>query len=340
MSSSNIFIIFLFWSLSCSAKAYDPHAEKYCAKIPAWMKTSEPSLNINVDHKTVREIKPTNDEKLVGKGMNAEFPIPWQASVRRKIAYGILEYSNFKKSWCGGTILNKNTVLTAAHCLDDSYDEYAIVAGAYYNDDSDDKKVRNPQCNKMASHLSALFCNHRVQFRHARPILHPDYDKPPVSNDVAILKLIEDLSFNQNVFPACIGIGVYPVDGSVIASGWGANEPGGQTDVLQYLPMEYEPNNEKCKESRIVQDAPHLAKYITPEKFCAYNYESWKNSNVCAGDSGGPVVVNFYGYAFVYGIVHIKQDKSFCSHKPDFEHGTVFTRVDSHLDWIAKYLYI
>ena len=95
----------------------------------------------------------TNDEVRIGNGKDAQRPIPWQVSIRASYR------KNFGKSICGGTILNKKTVLTAAHCVDENT-TFAIVVGALFNDDLDDKD----------------YYGHQVQFINATTILHPDYN--------------------------------------------------------------------------------------------------------------------------------------------------------------------
>ena len=57
-------------------------------------------------------------DKIVG-GVTAASPIPWQVSVRRGTSH-----------FCGGTILNKWTILSAAHCFPSSFKgNYSILAG-------------------------------------------------------------------------------------------------------------------------------------------------------------------------------------------------------------------
>ena len=56
-------------------------------------------------------------QRIVG-GKEAEMPIPWQVSIRG--------HSHF----CGGTILDAKTVLSAAHCFSDGIiDGVSVMAG-------------------------------------------------------------------------------------------------------------------------------------------------------------------------------------------------------------------
>ena len=64
-----------------------------------------------------------SDDKIVG-GVDAPSPIPWQVSLRY--------CSSGSCHFCGGTILDENTVLSAAHCFTkcQSMNGYSIMAGA------------------------------------------------------------------------------------------------------------------------------------------------------------------------------------------------------------------
>ena len=56
---------------------------------------------------------------------------------------------------------------------------------------------------------------------------------------------------------------------------------------------------------------------------------------MCSGDSGGPLVISKSYYdntAIIYGIVSKKNSAWICGQLK--EHGTIFTRVTSHLKWI------
>ena len=60
-----------------------------------------------------------NPAEIVG-GQQAPSPIPWQVSVQ-----------NGGQHFCGGTILDTFTILSAAHCFKrDSVDGYSIRAGS------------------------------------------------------------------------------------------------------------------------------------------------------------------------------------------------------------------
>merc|ERR1719317_1064365 len=98
---------------------------------------------------------------------------------------------------CGGTILNKRYVVTAAHCLYDGSNQLTVKGGA-----------------KSYVLASAV---HK----------HPKFD-PSVSpdNDIAILKLSKDLTFSDKIKPACLPTSAtkdYSGKASTI-SGWGGTK--------------------------------------------------------------------------------------------------------------------
>ena len=77
-------------------------------------------------------------DKIVG-GVTAASPIPWQVSVRRG-----------KRHFCGGTILNEWTILSAAHCFYAGYKgNYSILAGVV--DRAQDESAQVNKDNQMRS---------------------------------------------------------------------------------------------------------------------------------------------------------------------------------------------
>ena len=88
-------------------------------------------------------------------------------------------------------------------------------------------------------------------------------------------------------------------------------------------------SNKYCKSSGLI------TKYLKPNMVCAFSSHDAPYSNMCSGDSGGPLVISKSYYdntAIIYGIVSKKNSAWVCGQFK--EHGTIFTRVTSHLKWI------
>ena len=97
--------------------------------------------------------------------------------------------------------MNKDYVLTAAHCCAGVSSSYSIVAGEYNVDENDGTEQRV-----------------EIQKR----IRHPDYDSSTVDNDVCVLHLADSLEFNDAVGPVTLdrtGGQTEPED--FIVTGWG-----------------------------------------------------------------------------------------------------------------------
>ena len=94
-------------------------------------------------------------ERIIG-GKDVTNNIPWQVSIQRYV-----EKENRWEHFCGGTILNQYTILSAAHCFSDTYHQpeflgkkqlrtkplasLRIVAGSPFVHSFDDGTVPNLQ---------------------------------------------------------------------------------------------------------------------------------------------------------------------------------------------------
>ena len=111
--------------------------------------------------------------------------------------------------FCGGSIYNESTIITAAHCceaIDDGFlplDDTVIMAGRIDIDDT-----VNGQYITIKSYS-----------------IHPDYDgSSELHNDICLLTLDDNLVFNENV--KAIGLNNETLAAGIkcIVSGWGSLE--------------------------------------------------------------------------------------------------------------------
>ena len=143
----------------------------------------------------------TKNQRIVG-GRNATGPIPWQI---------YLTNPTNKYTRCGGTIIDRRTILTAAHCFYDSNGVlnttaaiYALSVGIVERDHTDNSPIT----------LESI-------------TTHEGFDLIESNHDIAILKLAKPLSFNEHVGPLCLPNKSYdPKEGTeCFVSGWGLENP-------------------------------------------------------------------------------------------------------------------
>ena len=114
-------------------------------------------------------------------------------------------FDRFCADFCGGTILDDETILSAAHYFDDAdYYDYSTVfieAGIMIDGSPIGQDILVQEI-----------------------IIHPDWDCLTYRNDIAILKLATPLQFNSNVQPACLPDIKFDPDKGLV-SGWGYTKP-------------------------------------------------------------------------------------------------------------------
>ncbi|XP_050672349.1 trypsin-7-like isoform X10 [Leptidea sinapis] len=191
------------------------------------------------------------DSKIVGGYSTTILKFPYQVLV-------ILQH-NGQKRVCGGSILNEEFILTAAHCVDDV--QSAVVAAGITDDRETEKLI-------PVKH-----------FEH-----HPNYNPKNFDYDVAYLQLCEKLNLDGRKKDAVHIVKAgsqVPVSTKVTVSGWGNTaENGTLSDVLRAVEL----NIVSVFECRKV----YGKKDITQRMICAGVPKGGKDN--CQGDSGGPLV--------------------------------------------------
>jgi len=180
---------------------------------------------------------------------------PWQVTIKGPSGSG---------HNCGGTIINDQWILTAAHCPETS----VIVLGDYNMKTKDGDEVQIPI---------------------AEWIRHPQ-DRGDFKNgyDVTIIKLAEKLDFegeHAHLAPVCLASDAddnefAAPDALCTATGWGYTQPGRDIpDILQKVDLSIW-DNADCG------DVYSGSVTITKRQICAGG--DGKHTT-CNGDSGGPI---------------------------------------------------
>ncbi|KAL1396729.1 hypothetical protein pipiens_010317 [Culex pipiens pipiens] len=181
--------------------------------------------------------------------------VPYQVSV-------IVQYGTYLIHTCGGSILDEDTILTAAHCVTLST-RYFIRAGS-----------TNNRYGGQFVEVSEI-------------IVHPDNDPSTFDYDVCILKLKRKLDFGALVKPIKLADSekYYKTGTKSLVSGWGAlQNEGSITDKLQAVSVPLV-DHTVCKE--IYSEIND----VTDRMFCA-GLLGVGGRDSCQGDSGGPLAAD------------------------------------------------
>ncbi|KAI1901537.1 hypothetical protein AGOR_G00035440 [Albula goreensis] len=186
------------------------------------------------------------DDKIVGGYECRPHSQPWQVSL------------NAGYHFCGGSLINENWVVSAAHCYKSRVE------------------VRMGEHHIQQTEGTEQFISSSTVIR------HPHYDSWILDNDIMLIKLAKPATINEFVQPVALPTSCAPAGTMCSVTGWG-NTMSSSADS----------NRLQCLEIPILSYRDCDNSYpgmITESMFCAGYLEGGKDS--CQGDSGGPVVCN------------------------------------------------
>merc|ERR1712013_834078 len=211
--------------------------------------------------------------RIVGGSETEINEYPWMAAVS----------TTQESQFCGGSLIASQWVITATHCMfkdqaqtiPQTAEEIVVVLGEHDLLDANESKLP-----KKVVKVSMI-------------IKHESYDKQTSNNDIALLKLAEEVDLNTYT-PACLPKTADNYEGkNAWVYGWGTIEYGGQS-ATKLLEVEVPVvSNSVCQAA--------MPQYqITEAMLCAGGQ---LNKDGCQGDSGGPLTVDDNGKHVLIGDV-------------------------------------
>ncbi|XP_032749678.1 kallikrein-4 [Rattus rattus] len=173
---------------------------------------------------------------------------PWQAAL----------FSEDNAFFCSGVLVHPQWVLSAAHCIQDSY---TVGLGLHNLEGS-----QEPGSRMLEAHLS---------------IQHPNYNDPSFANDLMLIKLNESVMESNTIRRIPVASQCPTPGDTCLVSGWGRLKNGKLPSLLQCVNLSVA-SEETC---RLLYDPVyHLS------MFCAGGGPDRKDT--CNGGLWGPIVCN------------------------------------------------
>ncbi|KAF7711965.1 serine protease 27-like [Silurus meridionalis] len=234
--------------------------------------------------------------RIVGGQSSSEGGWPWQVS---------LQSPDYNGHFCGGTLINKDFVLTAAHCFSSTISSAVTV---YLGKQT----LTGSNPNQITRGVTQV-------------IVHPSYNSATQNNDIALLRLKSSVNFTDYIRPVCLaGQGSsFPDKTSCWITGWGSIASGVQLPAPGVLQEAMVPtvNTQIC-------DFLLGFGSITPNMMCAGYYQGGKDT--CQGDSGGPLVTK-QGAVWVQAGITSWGRGCALSYSPG-----VYTHVSQYQSWLSS----
>lgn len=243
---------------------------------------------------------------LIVRGENAKKgKWPWHVAVFHK-------QQSSTTYVCGGTIISRTHVLTAAHCVLHHSANYPLSS------------------SNVIIEAGAHDLNLNLQGRQRHTVKQifkmEKYRKGSNRYDIAILELDSEVEFNQFVQPACVYQESDLTGKTGTAIGWGVTETDEPSRILKEVQLPVVDFHTCLASNRDV-----FRTSLSDGMFCA---GFTNGTGVCNGDSGGGLFINVNRAWYIGGIVSFAGTRESNTNLCHTNGYAVFTKVFDYLSWI------
>ena len=246
----------------------------------------------------------TRRHQRFAHGTAATKSIPWLVSIQE-----------FKShSFCGGTLIDRRHVLTAAHCL-----------SRYITQNGKKNFMKRVTALLSLNELNVDDDNDGQIYKKIDDvIMHPGYKSASDGYDIAILRLNENVPLSGQIYPACLPLGNSNFAGQrAVIAGWGTPIPNFKGPVTLNIGKVIILENSECYEKWYYET---YTEHIRGEMICTEGENGIGTATY--GDSGGSVIVQEHGLSVVVGIISYIDNENVLPN--------VHTRVSSFYHWLTQ----
>ncbi|XP_076325694.1 phenoloxidase-activating factor 2-like isoform X2 [Tachypleus tridentatus] len=232
---------------------------------------------------------------------------PWQGAVL-KVENKVTIFK------CGATLIDSRHVLTVAHCVTNFTKENQFPL-----------RIRLGEWDTQHKDEHYLHQDYDVE----KIFIHPSFDAISLWNDIAVLRLKQDVIFKPHISPVCLPNLHEIFEGqNCVVSGWGkdAFKGGSYTNLLREIHVPVI-RNDYCEV--ILQNTRLGHLYHLYEGFICAGGEEDEDS--CKGDGGGPLMCQRGDGS--YGLAGLVGWGVECG-KPGLP--GIYIRVQMYLSWITS----